>query len=288
VNTELVIHQEGAWTTPDGSSIYTQSWEPSQGTRGTLVLVHGIGEHSGRYRHVAEYFCQAGLSTLSFDLRGHGHSDGVRGHADSYEVLMDDIQHFLEEARHNSAGCPVYLYGHSMGGSLVLYYGLTRTTLPDGIIATSPGLAPAQAISPSKLWLGKMMAVLWPTLTMKNDLDLSGISRQKEVIDAYIADPLVHPLISARLGLELINRGAWMCAQERTFPTPLLLMQGTADRLVNKELPRKFAGLVKGDVEYQSWEGWYHELHNEVQYTQVLDTMVNWINRHPQNMSLKS
>jgi alpha-beta hydrolase superfamily lysophospholipase len=273
-----LIERESFETTPEGTRLYAVEWLPEFTPTGTIVLVHGLGEHAGRYRHVAEFLSRAGYAIQSFDQRGHGKSPGARGHIPSYEAAMDDIQFFIQLALQKHPGLPLFLYGHSLGGSMVLYYGFTRPTgLLTGIISTSPGLAPAVPPSAATMLAGKVMSKIAPSFALKNGLDLSGISHDPSVQIAYVQDPLVHPTVSAALGMEILNNGQWMLNQKREYPLPLLLFQGTADRLVNPQATIQFAQQISGNVVFKAWEGGYHELHNEPEREVVLQSIADWM-----------
>lgn len=269
-------HLESTWKAPDGAELYYQEWLPGGEVKAAVVLVHGLGEHSARYQHVADFLNAAGYSMTAFDLRGHGRSTGVRGDC-SYDQTAEDIQHFLDQTSARFPGKPLFLYGHSLGGALVLYYGLTHQPKLTGIIATSPGLIPAQDPGAKRI-IAKLLAKLMPTMTMNNDLDVTGLSHDTTVSEKYLADPLVHPKISTRLGNDLLSKGEWM-TQQSSFPAPLLLLQGSADRLVNPKGARKFAENVKGAITFQEYPGLYHELHNEPEQKEVLQTILDWMEK---------
>ena len=135
-------HIEFTQQAPDGIQFYFQGWQPETPPKAVVCLVHGLGEHSGRYAHVAAALNDAGYALLGFDLRGHGKSGGPRGHTPSYETLMDDIGRLLAEAAHRYPGRPQFLYGHSLGGNLVLNYALRRKPGIGGVVATSPARLP--------------------------------------------------------------------------------------------------------------------------------------------------
>jgi alpha-beta hydrolase superfamily lysophospholipase len=269
--------QEFAWQTSDNLKIFAQVWQPEKNVRAVIALVHGLGEHCNRYNHLAEFYNQQGIAVISFDLRGHGRSEGQRGHAPSYDVICDDIQHLLDETAKRFPEKPIFLYGHSLGGSLVLYFALKRRPAIKGVIVTSPGLETANPVSGAKLVMGRIMNVIFPTFSMANDLDRSGLSRDPEVAKAYNADPLVHGVISARLGMELLDKGQYAIAHAAEFPLPLLLMVGTADRLVNPAASAAFAEKAPKTTTFKMWEGHYHELHNEPDKQDVFDYELGWV-----------
>jgi alpha-beta hydrolase superfamily lysophospholipase len=268
------------WQNAKAITITAEDWSPQAEPRAVVVLVHGLGEHIGRYRHVAEALNAAGIAMLGFDLPGHGRSGGARGHA-SFDAILDDIDHLLQEAARRYPGKPRFLYGHSMGGALVLYYTLKRRPDLQGVIASAPGLASGVPLPSSKLFMAKVMSKLAPTYTMDNGLDLTYLSTDPAVIKAYKADPLVHPKISARLGNDLLSTGEWVLAHAAEFPLPLLVFQGAGDRIVSVAFNTRFARAVpKEKVTYKLWEGLYHEAHNDPEQLQVIQSIIDWINSH--------
>jgi len=273
-------HSEFNWRTADGLQLFAQGWQPEGVPRAVVCLVHGLGEHSGRYAHVAAALTQAGYALLGFDLRGHGKSEGARGHAPSYDALRDDIAHLLEEAVQRFPFHPCFLYGHSLGGTLALNYALRRRPQLAGVIATAPLLRTAFAPPAWKLTLGRLLYNLWPALPMGNELDPQGLSHDSEVVRAYSNDPLVHARISARLGMDMLWAGEWALEHAAEFPLPLLLMHGGADPLCSAEASRQFADRVPGDCTFKLWDGFYHEIHNEPEKEQVFDFMIAWLQAH--------
>jgi len=275
-----VNHFEFNWSTADDLKLYAQGWTPEAAPAGVVCLVHGLGEHSGRYAHVAAALTAADYALLGFDLRGHGKSEGLRGHTPSYDVLMDDIGRLLDEATAGYPARPRFLYGHSLGGNLVLNYSLRRKPGLAGVIATSPALRVATSPPAWKLILGRAMYKIMPGMQMANGLDRSGLARDPEVGRAYGSDPLVHDRISARLALDMLQAGEWALAHAAEFPLPLLLVHGTADRLTSPRATQEFAARTSGDVTLKLWEGFYHETHNEPEKAQVLAFMIDWLQRH--------
>ncbi len=274
-------HVDFHWQSPDGLRLYGQAWEPETAPAAVVCLVHGLGEHSGRYAHVAAALNAAGYALLGFDLRGHGKSGGPRGHTPSYDILMDDISHLLDEARTRYPDRPLFLYGHSLGGNLALNYALRRKPQLAGVISTSPALRTATPPPAWKITLGKLMYKIQPGMQMANGLDRDGLARDPEVVRAYASDPLVHDRISARLALDMLQTGEWALAHAAEFPSiPLLLVHGTADRLVSAKATQEFASKIRGDCTLKLWDDFYHETHNEPQKAQVLAFMVDWLQRH--------
>jgi len=275
-----VKHFEFNWRTADGLRLYAQAWEPDTTPAAVVCLVHGLGEHSGRYAHVAAALTAAGYALLGFDLRGHGKSEGPRGHAPSYDILMDDIGRLLDEAAARYTDKPRFLYGHSLGGNLVINYSLRRKPDLAGVIATGPALRTATPPPAWKLALGKILYKIQPGMQMANGLDRDGLARDPAVVRAYASDPLVHDRISARLALDMLQAGEWALAHATEFPLPLLLVHGTADRLTSSKATQEFAAQAPGDVTLKLWEGFYHETHNEPEKAEVLGFMIDWLRAH--------
>lgn len=270
-------HNEFSWQNHKGLNIYAQTWKPQGAPTAVIALVHGLGEHSGRYRHVAEAFTQAGMALAAFDLPGHGRSSGSRGFT-SYEDILFDIDTLLEQSRSRFPGAPVFLYGHSMGGAIVLFYVLRRKPALAGVISSAPGLVPGMPVPASKVTLARLMARVMPSFVMANGLDLQYLSHDAELIRTYQADKFVHDRISARLGLDLLTIGEWILANAKDFSLPLLLVQGSGDKIVSTEATAALARAVPPDkITYKVWEGLYHETHNETEKEKVLAFLVKWV-----------
>jgi alpha-beta hydrolase superfamily lysophospholipase len=273
--------QEITFKTQDGMKLVGTQWLPENTPKASVVLIHGLGEHVGRYEHVAQAFTAAGFILRGFDLRGHGRSEGTRGHFDSYDQVALDIDQFIIDTRAGQPTLPVFLYGHSLGGALVLYYGETHQGSVNGIIATSPGLAPATPLSAPRMTAARVFSFVAPRLQLKNDLDLTGLSHDPQIMEKYTADPLVHPLVSARLGLQLIQNGRFIIDHANQLAVPLLLLQGSADRLVNPSKTEEFARKVPANLlTYHTYPEGFHELHNEPGKAEIIQTMIDWMDQH--------
>lgn len=271
-------HYESGWQSADGIQFYAQGWEPEGETKAVICLVHGIGEHCGRYAHVAEFLGQAGYALSAFDLRGHGKSGGQRGHSPSFDVYMDDIARSLELAAQRYPGKPCFLYGHSLGGLLVINFALRRKPQLRGVVATSPALRTAVEKQVAKVWMARILGTLFPTLSMATALDVAGLSHDGAVIQRYQHDPLVHGVATLAMAKGSIESIPWVFAHAAEFPLPLLLVHGSQDPITYPDGSRDFAALVPGNCTFKLWEGLYHETHNEPQKEQVLGFMVEWLN----------
>jgi alpha-beta hydrolase superfamily lysophospholipase len=253
-------------------------WLPDEPARAVVCLVHGQGEHSGRYAHVARVLTAAGYVILALDLPGHGRSGGKRGGEVTYENYLSDVQSLLDTAARRYPDLPVFLYGHSMGGNLVLNFVLRRKPVLRGVIATGPWLRLAFAPSPALLLAGRVMYKLAPNLTMKTNLDTAYLSRDHDVVEAYIHDPLVHSMISAQLGLDIGAAGEWALAHASQFPLPLFLAHGGADAITSPAASRQFAAAIPGErCTLTIYDNLYHEIHNEPEQGIVLADITAWM-----------
>lgn len=273
-----MIYNEWTWKSIDGLEMYAQSWGPEGSPKAVVCLVHGLGEYSGRYAHVGKALADAGFALVAFDLRGHGKSGGQRGHFPSLDAIMADVQQHIRQASEKFPGLPVFLYGHSLGGLLVLNYATYQKHSLSGVIATGAGLRSPVLEQKAKIALSKVLGSLLPTMTILTGLDANGISRNPEVVRAYKNDPLVHDvatLSAARVGISAVDR-AFSHAGE--FSTPLLLMHGTADQVTYPRGSQEFAALVPENSTLKLWDGLYHEIHNEPEQGEVFAFMIDWMN----------
>ncbi len=263
-------------TTNDGLALFARSWGDAQTSRAVVVLVHGLGEHCGRYEHVAQALISESFYVLGFDQRGHGRSPGKRGHIPSYDQPLDDIAVAIEHAQADAPGLPLFLYGHSLGGLEVLHYGLVRRPKLQGVIATSPALMVSTSTL-NRLMAG-LMKHLAPNMIVANGLDASALSRDPQVGQAYLQDPLVHDKVSVRLGSYMMDMGRYVLDHAAEWSLPLYLAHGTADRICQFEGSAQFAARAGAMVTFHPWEGLYHETHNELNKDEVIQAMLDWIN----------
>jgi len=274
-----INHFRHTWQTRDGLEMFAQGWEPAHRPKGVVVLIHGIGEHSGRYAHLARYLTASGYVMLAFDQRGHGGSMGKRGHTPSYDALMGDIDDFLSETNYRYSGIPCVIYGHSFGGNLVLNYVLRRRPNLAGVVATCPWIKLAFEPPAIKVVLGKIFNRIWPSFSQKTQLDTTALSKDVNVINAYKRDGLVHDQITARLYMEVYNAGIWLLGHSSRFYLPLLIMQGSDDRIVSPQATREFAQGVPNNCTFKLWDGLKHEIHNEPEKKRVFEYVVSWLDR---------
>jgi len=275
-----MTHEEYRWTTFDGVPIYARTWKPQGTARAVVALIHGLGDHSGRYPWLVEGLTAGGCAVSAFDRRGEGKSGGPRTHTPSYDALLRDIDQHLANTRERFPGLPLVMYGHSFGGQQTLYYLLKRRPSVAAVVASSPALASGVPQSGVKVAAGRLMAGLAPAVLFPTGTPLSSLSHDEGWIQTTLADPFFTDKVSARLGILLLDIGKWVLSQPEIPPVPLLIMQGTDDQHADPKVNIEFAGRLRGDVTLKVWEGLGHELHNEVKRAEVLAYVAGWMSQH--------
>jgi acylglycerol lipase len=269
---------ELSWKTSDGLTIYGKKWKTSMPTKAVICIMHGMGEHINRYEHVAEMFTSNGYAVIGCDQRGHGKSDGKRGHFSDFETFLNDVDALLKAASEHYPDAKKILYGHSMGGNLVANYLLRRQPKIVGAILSAPYFQLAFQPSAVKLFIGKLLKGILPALSMSSGLDSSAISRDIEEVKKYDEDPLVHDKVSAKMGIELIETGQWAIDNADKLSILTLVYHGTADRLTSHHGSELFAEKAGKLVTFISLEGLYHETHNEPEKREVFKKIILWLN----------
>jgi len=276
----MMNHNEGTFQGFGGLQLYYQRWRPDGAIRAVLAIVHGFGEHSGRYMNVVHHLVPKGYAVYAFDHRGHGRSPGPRGHINSWDEFREDVRAFLQMVAAQEPGRPLFLMGHSMGGLIVLEYALHYPEGLKGVIASGPVLAQV-GVSPALMLLARLLSRVWPRFATNTGLDATSISRDPEVVKAYQTDPLVHSTATARFGTEMTKATLWTHEHAPEWRLPLLILHGGADRLVPPGGSRRFFENVPiADKERYEYEGGYHEPHNDVNRDQVLTDLERWLERH--------
>jgi alpha-beta hydrolase superfamily lysophospholipase len=264
--------------------MFSRSWAPEETPKAVVCFVHGLGDHSGRYLNIGKAFTEAGFFLTAFDLRGHGKSGGQRGHFPSLDAAMDDIHQHIRQASEKFPGLPVFLYGHSLGGLLVLNYATYHKHTLSGVIVTGAGLRSPVLEQKAKIALAKVLGGLLPTMAIPTGLDQNSLSRNPEVVRGYREDPLVHDRATlsttVHIGIFAVER---VFAHAADFNTPLLLMHGAADRLTYPHGSQEFAALVPENCTVKLWDGLYHEIHNEPEQNEVFAFMIDWMNSQLRN-----
>jgi alpha-beta hydrolase superfamily lysophospholipase len=262
----------GRAVTADGVGLRTRHW-PATDPWASVLLVHGLGEQSGRYEHVGDHFAAAGIEAHAYDHRGMGASEGRRGDVDRWSRLHDDLEERLSEVRASAGDRPVVLYAHSVGGLIGAGYLLTERPRPDLVVLSAPALD--STLPAWKLRLAPLVARIAPTTSFTNDIPPETLSRDPGVGRRVADDPLNGGTSTARFAAGAIVEQARVRAAARSIGGPTLVLHGLDDRLVPPAASEAFSG-VPG-VERRTYPGLRHELHNEPEGPAVLDDVVDWL-----------
>lgn len=269
--------KEFHWQSAQNNRIYAAEW-PVSNARAVIGLVHGVGEHCRRYDHLGRFFQENEIAMVGYDRQGFGRSEGKRGHVDNWGYYLDTIGRLAIECQTRYPDRPVYLYGHSLGGGLLLQYLINRHPNLNGAIVSAPYIRLGFPAPAAKVMVGKVMRNVWPALTLPTGLELDHLSRNPEIAPTYDADPLTHSMLSAKSGIDMLEMGDWLDEYRGEIKFPLLIMHGTADKITASEGSREFAARVSGkDVSYKSWDGLYHEIHNEPERAEVFAYVLDWL-----------
>lgn len=271
----------GSFKSHDGLKIFFREYRAAKESA-RLVIAHGLAEHSGRYGNVTERLFPDNMSIWALDHRGHGQSDGPRGHISSFDDYVNDLKGMIEIAKTDiGENIKLFLLGHSMGGLISLMFAFKHPDMIDGVIVSSPGLGMKVKVPGFKVFMGKLMSSIWPGLSLGNELDSSKISRDKEVVKKYDNDPLRHGKVSARWFTEFLGAMEEAHRLAPSMKVPILMQIGGDDQLVDAEASKSFyEKLGVEDKTLHVYEGLFHEIYNELEpdRKKVLDDLENWIN----------
>jgi alpha-beta hydrolase superfamily lysophospholipase len=263
--------------TADGLDLYLRRWQAEAPHQWTFVIVHGLGEHGGRYQHLAAWFTPLGATVYAMDHRGHGRSGGPRGHAPSLQALIDDVDLVVQRARGESGG-PLIIIGHSFGGLLALAYALDRPGQLDRAVFSAPALVPKVVMPVWKQALASVLPRIAPRTSFANEIDPTVLSHDPAIGRAYTGDPLVHNQITAGLYASTIARGDMFIARAAELRVPFLLLHGRDDQIVDPiGSQRFFAAATAPGRAFILYPGLYHEIFNEVEQEKVFQDIESWL-----------
>lgn len=262
----------------DGTDLLVRHWPVAAEVEpvASVLLVHGLNDHSGRFEHVGDRLAAAGLDVHAFDLRGNGGSGGRRGHVERWSQLHDDLGERLRAIREAAAGRVVVLYGHSMGGLVAVGYLIDDRAQPDLVVLTAPGL---DSTLPSwKKTVARVLGRVAPTLPIPNGIDGSTLSRDPAVAAKVAVDPACATASTTRFGAEALAEQARVLRDYGRLALPTLVLHGQADALVPAIASEILANLP--NVERRTYPGLRHELHNEPEGPVILDEVIAWLRKH--------
>jgi alpha-beta hydrolase superfamily lysophospholipase len=242
-----------------------------------ILLIHGLGEHAGRYAEWAKRFNGSNVGMRLFDLPGHGLSEGRRGTMPGFDQIYDIIDETLASMSDEYPGVPIFIYGHSLGGGIVLGYLIKRKPSITGAIVTSPWIKLTNEPPKSKVLLANIMKKIMPDLTQSSGLNSAHLSHDIKVVEGYDADPLVHDLISVRLFSEVQKTTEDILRNSESIDLPILLVHGRDDMITSSAGTIEVAAAAPRAL-LKLWEGGYHELHNEPLKEDHFAFIREWIN----------
>jgi alpha-beta hydrolase superfamily lysophospholipase len=272
-------HIEGKFQGVRGTLIYYQAWLPDGEPKAVLPIVHGLGDHSGRYMNVVNHFVPHGYVVYGVDQPGHGKSEGAREYVDRFDDFSDTLTAYMAMVKAWQPGKPIFLISHSIGGLIASYFLLDHQAEFQGAIFSAPVVKVASHISQGTVWMSQGLSVLAPKVGVMT-VDPSTISRDPEVVKAYIDDPLVfHGRTSARLAAEMLRALMRVSSETDKITLPFLAMQGGDDRLVDPDGAQiLYERAGSKDKTLKIYDGLYHEIFNEPEHPQVLGDVEAWLN----------
>jgi alpha-beta hydrolase superfamily lysophospholipase len=275
--TPTQAHDGKTFAGVDGVSLFRQVWRPAGPARAVLINIHGLGDHSGLYPTLVEHFRSRDITVHAMDLRGNGRSGGQRAYVERWDEYREDLRRFVALVREEEPGRPVFLLGNSLGGLIVLEYALHYPDGLRGVIAASPPLGRLGVPAPL-LALGRALSRVWPRFSVRTGMDLSGLARDPVVAQTVLADPLFHRVGTARLSTEVVGAIARVQAGAPDFPLPVLVLHGSADRMVPPQGSREFVARVgHPDRELREYAGAFHVLFADLDHERVLTDVERWI-----------
>jgi acylglycerol lipase len=277
--------REGTLPSADGTRLFWRAWEVDA-PKATFAVVHGLGEHSGRYERFATAMAGRGFSTFAVDLRGMGRSEGARGYVLRWSDWVQDAAALLAMVRDQPSAGEVIPLGHSFGGVVVLSAVIRKALSAPRFVVSNPALRPRVRVPGWKLAVGRMTSSLLPKLTLSNEVDPGLISRDPAVVEAYKSDPLVHARISSRLFTEWTAACVEVYGRAAEIRTPFLVIVSEEDRLIAPEGSRRLVQLAAGaPATLREYAGRYHEPFNDLDADQVFDDLAAWAAAAPAGLA---
>ncbi len=262
-------HREETLIGFDGRELFFQSWEPEGAPRAVIAIVHGGFEHSGHYGFLVDSLVDKGFALAGLDLRGHGKSKGKRGHIMDWNEIREDMGSYLSKLQKEFPGRPLFLFGHSVGGTIALDYALRRSPALAGVILSGAGISTGNA-SRVLLAINKLISAIFPSFSVNANFDFSIVTRDPRVVKEYESDPLILSALSARFWAECLKTISWVRDHASDWELPLLVLHGSEDQNMPIEDIKEFFGdLTCEDKELIIYQGGFHQPHNDLQREQV-------------------
>ncbi|MDP6950843.1 MAG: alpha/beta hydrolase [Arenicellales bacterium] len=274
-------HQEGRFQGINKTPLYFQSWT-ALNPKGLVIVIHGYGEHSGRYQNVVDTLVPEGYAVWALDHRGHGKSEGKRCYVDRFTDFLKDLEIFEKKAREAHRELPVHLIGHSMGSLVANHYVASRQKQDyRSLTLSGTGAAPGPAIPGAVILLSRLLSAVVPKLSLPSGVDPAFISHDRQVVDAYVSDPLVENKVTARLASEMMRSLPGMITAAQRLKIPTMMQIGEEDESFHPDSwDRLFSAIAVDDKVFKKYPGCRHEVYNEIKNAVPLNDLRDWINQH--------
>jgi alpha-beta hydrolase superfamily lysophospholipase len=273
----VIRRVESALTTSSGRTLFRRSWLPARAEH-LLLVIHGFAEHSGRYEELGAWFAARGCAVHAYDHQGHGRSDGVRAHVRSFADFLDDLEQVLAAVRAEHPGLRPQLVGHSMGGLIMTAFLCERAPEVAGAVSSGAALALSENLSRGRMLAARVLRRLAPRLALGSGLDPEGLSRDPEVVRAYLEDPLVFRHMTTSLAAELLDAVERTSRSAGKVRVPLLMLHGEEDPICPAAGTRRFfEGLSVEPRRIQIYPGLRHEIFNEPEQQRVFEDVLAWV-----------
>ncbi len=274
-------HQEGYLKGVRDTDIFYQYWLPEGELKATLLVVHGVREHSGRYMNVVNHLVPSGYGVYGIDHIGHGKSDGERVYVERFQDYTKTLKKYFDMIREWQPERPIFLIGHSMGGLISAAFLLEHQDELSGAVLSAPSIKVSDNTSQATIFVGKLLSIIMPKAGLIK-LDAERVSRDLAVVDAYINDPLAYTgKITARLGAEILKTMQRVTEQATKIRLPIMIVQGSDDKVVDPRGAQLLYDLVTSeDKTIKIYDGLYHEVFNEPEHEQVLNDVKTWLEAH--------
>lgn len=259
----------------DGIPIHSVAWKISNPIF-KVCIVHGLGEHSGRYAQVASFYNELGASVYALDFRGHGHSGGDRGCGPDLDAFLDDLDAMIAYMKSDGASVPWMFHLHSMGANIGLNHVLRRQSDCVAVVATGPWITLESDPSKALVFVANIINRVGG-FTKSSEIDASLVSTDTIEVEKYIKDPLNHDKISSKAGMALYYSGQYLYTYKGGMPVPTLIMHATQDKLTLASGSQQFADNNPENVTLKLWEDVYHEIHNDVKRNEMFAFIKNWM-----------
>ncbi len=276
-------HITSSFQSADGTKIYTESWLPDTSPKAVVIIVHGLGEHIGRYSHVAPKLVEAGYAVYGLDHHAHGKSGGnPRTYFDSFDQPINDLKKYLDSIKAAQPGKKIFMYGHSLGSLITLAFAMRYQQELAGLVLSGSTLA-VETIQPALLLAAaSVLDKIVPKLAITPPVPSTTLSRDEAVSRAYDADPLVeHGKVRVRMGYQIISMSRYVKAHLSELKLPIFIFHGADDKLTPPPGSQiLYDGLGSTDKTLKFYEGLRHETHNEPEQGMVIDNIIQWLNAH--------